>query len=152
MIDRRLEVQAPAEVIQSARNAVQEIEREIIMLTFKFMAPTGKYKNEIKDVAVIGLLTTKSVRDTMFMNNLKAEVKSLNNLLNREESYITLKRLQAFRQRFNRLHLNNQNASKSRTGFVWNQKSGRFLAGVILSGILNSHLPRELFSPTATPI
>ena len=135
-----------AEVVQSARSVVLEIEREIIMLTFKFASPLGDYNDEIRDIAYIGWLTVRPTRDLMFMNNLRYEVKKLSALLDRADSYITLKRLNALRQRWNGLLLNNQNASRSRTSFTWNQKSGRFLAGKILSGIMNKHLPRDIFS------
>lgn len=148
MIDSHLAVQAPPEVIQSARNALKEMEQEFIMLRFKFGAPTGEYKNEIKNVPGINVLPVNSTRDTMFMNNLKHEMSGLRNLLAREDSYITIKRLKVFRQRYIGMVHNNQNASKSRSTSMWNIKSSKFLAGKFLADIMNRHIPCSIVPAT----
>lgn len=154
MMYHTLKIQASPEVIQGARNAVQEIEQEMIMLTFKFSSPTGKYNNEIRNISQIGLLTVHEGRDLMFMTELQIGVTCLNNLLLKDDSYITLKRLKVISNRFYSLVHQNQHAGRARSNFARNQKSSRFLAGKVLAGILNKHMPRSVFlvSPTATPI
>jgi len=154
MMHHTLKIQASPEVIQWARNAVKEIEQEMIMLTFKFSSPTGKYNNEIRDISQIGLLTVHEQRDSMFMTELLVGVTCLKNLVSMDDSYITLKRLKVISNRFYSLVHQNQHASRARSTFARNQKSSRFLAGKVLAGILNKNMPRSVFlvSPTATPI
>jgi len=152
MMNTATNTQASAEVIQAARAALKEIEQEFIMLRFKFGAPRGNHKNEIHNVSHIGILTIHGTRDLMFMNNIRFGIGALENLLREDETYITLKRLKAIRQRFNVMIHKNQNASNTRSHSAWNKKSAGFLAGKVLAGILNEHLPLDVFIPTATPI
>lgn len=145
MIDSKLAIPASAEVVQMTKDALQEMEREFIMLRFKFASPSGKHGNLIMDVKYIGHLTVHPARDQMFMNNIRHEMKRLEDLLSRDESYITLKRVKAMRQRFIGMKLNSQNAGNTRSTSAWNIKSAKFLAGKMLAGIFCEHLHRDLF-------
>ena len=124
--------QASLEIIQKARDTLQEMEREFIMLRFKFTNPQGKYKNEIPNVPGAGLsggglLTTHPTRDKIFMDTVRAEMAKLDTLLSRPDSEITIKRLAAARQRAFVLVWKNQNAGRAHKK-NWNSKSGNFLA------------------------
>jgi len=122
-----------AEIVQKARDALQELELEYIMI---------QLKGTECDVAGLPANFTE-LQSIIFKKRVAEMIGVLSSLLSRDESYITKKRLAAVRQKYFVLY--NKNVSAGRAYKHFNEKHAGFMAGRFLLFIFDRHVSADDF-------
>ncbi len=121
---------------------LKEMEREFIMLRFKFGAPGGKFKNEIRDVPGTGSMTTHLHRDKLIMEIIREKMCKMRKLLSYSRDQITRKRMAAVRQHYFVMVHKNRGLNRMRNK-NWSVRSANFCAGKFLIEIFDKHISRH---------
>lgn len=134
-------------LIDKMTQALKELEVEFVKLRFRFNTPQGEFKNQIKNIPGVGMLTTHAGRDDIFLKTIEENISALKKAIERskgaDENTIR-KRAGAIRQKYFVLIHKHKMPRSTRGQTVWrkkfNEHSGKLQAGKFLMDILGKYI------------